>query len=68
MVHKGVVFDKVQKADGAFVYMVHLEDLRMLSRMKTYTEMENYTMHDFQIYLFEDEHSLKKKIRVQHIQ
>lgn len=68
MVHKGVVFDKVQKADGAFVYMVHLEDLRMLSRMKTYTEMENYTMHHFQIYLFEDEHSLKKKIRVQHIQ
>ena len=66
--HKGVIFDRVQKPDGAFVYMVHLEDLRMLSRMKTYTELENHTTHDFQIYLFEDEHSFKKKIRVQHIE
>ena len=67
-VHKGILFDKLQKSDGAFVYMVYLEDLHLLSRMKTYTEFENHTTHDFQLYLFEDEHSLKKKIRVQHIQ
>jgi exoribonuclease R len=66
--HKGVIFDRIQKPDGAFVYMVYLEDLRMLSRMKTYTELENHTTHDFQIYLFEDEHSFKKKVRVQYIQ
>jgi exoribonuclease R len=27
--HKGVVFDKLRKSDGAFVYMVYLEELHM---------------------------------------
>jgi exoribonuclease R len=67
-IHKGVIFDKLQKSDGAFVYMVYLEGLNMLSRMKSYTEFDNYRMMDFKVYLFEDEHSLKKKVRVQHIE
>ena len=65
--HKGVIFDKLHKSDGAFVYMVYLEDLHLLSRMKTYTEFDNHTIHDFHLYLFEEEHSLKKKIRIQKI-
>jgi exoribonuclease R len=65
--HKGVIFDKLHKSDGAFVYMVYLEELNMLSRMKTYTELDNFSIHSFQLYLFEDEHHLKKKIRIQHI-
>ena len=67
-IHKGVIFDKLQKSDGAFVYMVYLEGLNMLSRMKSYTEFDNYRMMDFKVYLFEDEHSFKKKVRVQHIE
>lgn len=67
-VHKGILFDKLHKSDGAYVYMVYLEDLHLLTRMKTYTELHNYSAHEFQIYLFEEEHSLKKKIRVQHIE
>lgn len=67
-IHKGVIFDKLQKSDGAFVYMVYLEGLNMLSRMKSYTEFDNYRMMDFKVYLFEDEHSLKKKVRVQCIE
>lgn len=66
-IHKGVIFDKLHKSDGAFVYMVYLEGLNMLSRMKTYTELDNLSIHSFQLYFFEEEHNLKKKIRVQHI-
>lgn len=63
--HKGILFDKVQKNNGGFVYMVYLEGLRLLTRFKTYEEYENLSHQYFQLFLFTDEHSLKKKIRVQ---
>jgi exoribonuclease R len=63
--HKGILFDKVKKNDGGFVYMVYLENLRLLTRFKSYDEYENLSQQDFQLFLFTDEHSLKKKIRVQ---
>jgi exoribonuclease R len=63
--HIGTLFDKIQKNDGGFVYKVYLEGLNLLTRLKSYTDYENYTSHNFQLFLFMDEHSLKKKIRVQ---
>ena len=63
--HHGILFDKVQKNDGAFIYMVYLEELKLLTRLKTYTEYENYSSHQCRLYLFIDEHNLRKKIRVQ---
>jgi exoribonuclease R len=62
--HTGTLFDKLRKNDGGFVYMVYLEDLRLLTRFKTYEEYDNYSSHPFQLFLFLDEHSLKKKIRI----
>jgi exoribonuclease R len=62
--HKGILFDKVKKNDGGFVYMVYLEDLRLLTRFKSYEEYDNISQQSFQLFLFTDEHSLKKKIRV----
>jgi exoribonuclease R len=64
----GILFDKLQKNDGGFVYMVYLEGVQMLSRLKTYVEYENYSKHSFQLFLFEDEHNLKRKIRIQIVQ
>jgi len=63
--HIGTLFDKVRKNDGGFVYMVYLEELRLLTRFKSYEEYENLSQQSFQLFLFTDEHSLKKKIRVQ---
>lgn len=65
--HKGVIFDKLRKTEGGFIYMVYLEDLQLLSRFKTYNELENYSSHLFSLFLFQDEHNMKKKIRVQMI-
>ena len=65
MNHTGILFDKIQKNDGGFVYMIYLETLNLLSRLKTYTEYENYSTQPVQLFLFMNEHSLKKKIRVQ---
>jgi len=63
--HIGTLFDKLQKNDGGFIYMVYLEELKLLTRLKTYIEYENYSCHSFQLFLFLDENNLKKKIRVQ---
>ena len=63
--HNGILFDKIQKNDQSFVYMVYLTDVKLLSRLKSYTEFDNYSQMSFHIYLFDDEHSFKKKIRVQ---
>ena len=63
--HQGILFDKIQKNDQSFVYMVYLTDVKLLSRLKSYQEFENYSEMSFHIYLFDEEHSMKKKIRVQ---
>jgi exoribonuclease R len=63
--HKCILFDKLEKNDGGFIYMVFIEQLNMLTRLKTYTDYDNYTLHKCQLFLFTDESNLKKKIRVQ---
>jgi exoribonuclease R len=63
-IHRGVVFDKIHKNDGTFSYMVYLEELKLLSRVITQTEIENYAFVDIRLYLFHDEDKLKRKIRV----
>jgi exoribonuclease R len=64
-IYNGVIFDKMKKNDGSIVYMVYLETLKLLGRIKTYDEYDNYTKHEFKIFLFEDEYHVKKKIRLQ---
>jgi exoribonuclease R len=64
-VYNGILFDKLKKNDGSIVYMVYLEDLKLLGRIKTYDDFDNYTKHVFKIFLFDDEYKVKKKIRLQ---
>ena len=66
-VHKGVVFDKIKKNDGSKVYMVYLEGLKMVNRMKTYEEYENNTKHKFKIYIYEGEYRERKKVRIMRV-
>ena len=64
-VYCGIVFDKVHKSNGLFGYMVYLEDIKLLSRMTSVLELDTVnTKYNFKVYLFENEDSTKKKIRV----
>jgi hypothetical protein len=63
--YRGVVFDKIVKNDGFITYMVYLEELKLLSRITAQIDVPNYSYHNFNMYLFEDEDKLKKKIRLQ---
>jgi len=65
--HNGVLFDKVTKENGFIEYMVYLEGLKMLGRIKTTKDYDNYTNHMFKIFLFKDEYNVKKKIRLQFV-
>jgi hypothetical protein len=64
-IYKGVIFDKVHKNNGTISYMVFLEEIKILSRITTKNDMENYSIQDFKLFLFEDEDKLQKKIRLQ---
>jgi len=61
--HEGIVFDK-EIHDGKYSYMVYLENIKLLSRIKTDVDIENYSKNIFKIYLFEDEDKITKKIRL----
>jgi exoribonuclease R len=66
--YKGVVFDKIIKNDGFITYMVYLQELKLLSRITTQCDVPNYSYQNFNMYLFEDEDKIKKKIRLQMVQ
>lgn len=62
--HAGIIFDKMRKTDGTYSYMVYLEQIKLLSRVNSLEEWENYSSRDFKILIFEDEEQVKRKIRL----
>ena len=64
-IYDGYVFDKIQRNDGLYQYIVYLPELKMASRITVRGEKKNYEKQKFQIYLFMDQSKLKQKIRLQ---
>ncbi len=64
-VYDGYVFDKIDRNDGMYQYIVYLHEVKMVSRITLRENKENYTKMNFKIYLFEDQDTLRKKIRLQ---
>jgi exoribonuclease R len=63
--HPGVLFDKMVRNDGMISYMVYLEKLKLLSRITVSQNLPVYSSHPFNLFLFEDEAKVKRKIRLQ---
>jgi len=63
--YEGYVFDKIKRNDGLFQYIVYLHKLKILSRITARNDLENYECVNFRIFVFNDETSLKRKIRLQ---
>lgn len=63
--YKGYVFDKIERNDGLFQYVVFLPELKLTSRIVCRENCNNYEEKHFQMYLFSDEETFKKKIRLQ---
>jgi len=63
--YEGTVFGKIVKNDGSIHYMVFIESIQLLARINTHVNVPNYSKQLFKIFLFEDEHKVKKMIRLQ---
>ena len=59
----GVIFDGEVK-DDIYKYKVYLENLRLISSIKSYIRLDNYSKHNFRIFLFTDESDKNRKIRL----
>ena len=64
-VYNGYVFDKIKRNDGLYQYIVYIHKLKILSRVTARNALENYDCVNFKIFVFNDEATLKKKIRLQ---
>jgi len=63
--YEGYCFDKMIRNGGLFQYFVYLPELKITSKIVTRIEMEEYSMQNYKLYIFQDEDRLKKKIRIQ---
>ena len=62
--YDGYVFDKIIRNDGLFQFMVFLPELKLSSRITLRDNFENFENKKFKLFLFNDEESFKKKIRL----
>jgi hypothetical protein len=64
-IFKGYVFDKIKRNDGLFQYIVYLHHLKIVSRITVRTDIENYEEVSLKVFIFIDEITQKRKIRLQ---
>ena len=62
--YDGYVFDKINRNDGLFQYIVFLPELKLSSRITLRDDFENFNSRKFKLFLFNDEESFKRKIRL----
>lgn len=61
--YSGYIFDIMERNDGLYQYVVLLQELKMINKFISYQKLEKFNQYNFRIYLFEDEDSLKQKVR-----
>ena len=62
--YEGYVFDKIIRNDGLYQYVVYLEKIKSVSRITSRFDMTDYGKYKFKVFIFNDESTLKKKIRL----
>ena len=67
-IYSGFVFERIERNDGLYQYLVYLSELRMMNRITIRQKLENRTFHSFKIYIFMDEERLKQKIRLEYLE
>jgi exoribonuclease R len=62
--YDGYLFDKINRNDGLFQYIVFLPELKLSSRITLRENFTNFDCKKFKLYLFDNEEKFKKKIRL----
>ena len=63
--YDGYCFDKLERNDGLFQYIVFLPELKITSRITLRDNLENYEKRKYKLFIFTNEDKMKKKIRLQ---
>jgi len=63
--YEGYVFDKLERADALYQYIVFLPELHLVSKITCRECLDNYERKKFRLYVFHNEEKFKKKIRLQ---
>ena len=62
--YNGYLFDRVNRNDGLFQYIVFLPQLKLSSRITMRDNLDDFTCKKFKLFLFNDEEKFKRKIRL----
>ena len=62
--YSGIVFDREEREDGMYMYMVYIPDLKLTSRTTHRDRFENYVVGSFKVFVFDDEDNMRRKVRV----
>ncbi len=72
ILYNGYVFNRIcisiNENDCNYKYDVYLPKIKMVYSFKSRENLDNYSSHSFKIFVFEDENSFKRKVRIQLIQ
>lgn len=63
--YDGYIFEINVRDDGLYKFIVYLPELKITTSFKLNNNLELYTKHTFKLYLFNDEDTLNKKVRLQ---
>ena len=62
--YDGYLFDKINRNDGLYQYVVFISELKLSSRITIRENIDNYTCKKIKLFLFNDEERFKRKIRL----
>ena len=63
--YDGYSFDKMLRNDGLYQYFVYLPKLKITSKITLIDSLDNYENRKYKLFIFNDEESFKRKIRLQ---
>jgi exoribonuclease R len=64
--YKGYVYDKIKKeCDGKYQYMVYVPEIQITTYVTLLQDLDNYSCHNFSLFVFMSEVNEKKKIKLQ---
>jgi hypothetical protein len=62
--YSGLIFDIESTSNGKYRYMIYIEGLKLMTQMKSEIEYPVFSQQTFQLFLFQDENKIHKKIKV----
>tara|TARA_B110000967_G_C18887445_1_gene564977 strand:- start:1548 stop:3248 length:1701 start_codon:yes stop_codon:yes gene_type:complete len=64
-IYNGFIFDKTIMDDGLFKYMIYLPEIKMVNKILSIEDKNNFANEKFKLFTFINESNLKKKIRLE---